>query len=42
MWLLDDPGAFFWPLWSIVFWGVGLAFHYWSVHDKDGESWIPR
>lgn len=27
----DDRGAYFWPVWSILGWGVGLAFHAWGV-----------
>jgi len=24
-------GGYFWPMWSLIGWGVGLAFHAWSV-----------
>jgi hypothetical protein len=24
---------FFWPLWSILGWGIGLAFHSWPVYS---------
>ncbi|AWS42545.1 2TM domain-containing protein [Streptosporangium sp. 'caverna'] len=34
VWRVYDPEHFFWPLWSIVFWGIGLAFHFWSVHSR--------
>ena len=27
VWWLFTPDRFFWPLWSIVAWGIGLAFH---------------
>ncbi|MDG4798316.1 2TM domain-containing protein [Micromonospora sp. WMMD1082] len=27
VWWLVTPDHFFWPLWSILVWGVGLAFH---------------
>jgi hypothetical protein len=27
VWWLYTPEHFFWPLWSIVGWAVGLAFH---------------
>ncbi|GAA1018628.1 hypothetical protein Aple_065710 [Acrocarpospora pleiomorpha] len=33
VWWIYNPDHFFWPLWSIVFWGIGLAFHYWSVYS---------
>jgi hypothetical protein len=26
-WALATPDLFFWPLWSIVFWGLALAYH---------------
>ncbi len=31
VWRLYDSDHFFWPMWSIVFWGIGLGFHYWAV-----------
>ena len=31
LWWLLTPEHFFWPLWSIVGWAVGLAFHAWAV-----------
>ncbi|GGK89207.1 hypothetical protein Sme01_49470 [Sphaerisporangium melleum] len=31
VWWAVDQEHFFWPLWSIVFWGIGLVFHYWGV-----------
>jgi hypothetical protein len=27
VWWTVTPDHFFWPVWSIVGWGVGLAFH---------------
>jgi hypothetical protein len=33
VWSLYDSGNHFWPIWSIVFWGIGLAFHAWSVYS---------
>nr|WP_204358858.1 2TM domain-containing protein [Streptosporangium sp. 'caverna'] len=33
VWRVYDPEHFFWPLWSIVFWGIGLAFHAWAVYS---------
>ncbi|GII59189.1 hypothetical protein Pth03_75780 [Planotetraspora thailandica] len=33
VWWVYDPDHFFWPLWSIVFWGIGLAFHFWGVYS---------
>jgi positive regulator of sigma E activity len=31
LWWILTPDLFFWPLWSIVGWGIGLGFHVWSV-----------
>jgi hypothetical protein len=25
-------GGYFWPAWAVLGWGVGLAFHAWSVY----------
>jgi 2TM domain-containing protein len=33
LWWLLTPEIFFWPLWSMVGWGIGLAFHFRSVHS---------
>ncbi|MBL7253208.1 2TM domain-containing protein [Paractinoplanes lichenicola] len=30
-WNYATPDIFFWPLWSIVFWGLGLAIHIWAA-----------
>ncbi|MFG2051489.1 2TM domain-containing protein [Micromonospora sp. NPDC048935] len=32
-WWLFTPDHFFWPLWSILGWGVGLFFHGWAVRS---------
>jgi hypothetical protein len=31
LWWFLSPRAFFWPLYLLVGWGVGLAFHAWAV-----------
>lgn len=35
--LVDDSAAYFWPMWPMLGWGIGLAFHgfgaYGSFHD---------
>lgn len=31
-WYYATPEQHFWPVWSIVGWGVGLAFHVWAVN----------
>jgi hypothetical protein len=30
-WYYATPELFFWPLWSIVGWGIGLGFHVWAA-----------
>lgn len=30
IWALSG-GGYFWPVWSILGWGIGLAFHGWGV-----------
>ncbi|MFC5748440.1 2TM domain-containing protein [Actinomadura rugatobispora] len=32
VWWLVTPEHFFWPLWSMIGWGVGLGFHAWAVY----------
>ncbi|WP_127507758.1 2TM domain-containing protein [Actinoplanes solisilvae] len=31
IWLLTMPGGFFWPMFPLAGWGIGLAFHIWDV-----------
>jgi len=31
LWWLLTPDLFFWPVYSLVGWGIGLAFHIWAV-----------
>ena len=31
IWGLVTPDIFFWPLWSIVGWGIGLGIHVWAA-----------
>lgn len=35
LWWLLTPDLFFWPLYSLVGWGIGLAFHVWAVRRHD-------
>jgi hypothetical protein len=34
VWWLFTPQRFFWPLYSLVAWGVGLAFHFRAVSSS--------
>ncbi|MDH4171169.1 MAG: 2TM domain-containing protein [Acidimicrobiia bacterium] len=31
IWALST-GGYFWPMWSIMGWGIGLAAHAWSIY----------
>ncbi|MEU8148158.1 2TM domain-containing protein [Nonomuraea sp. NPDC048901] len=33
VWFRYDSRSHFWPVWSIVVWGIGLGFHTWSVYS---------
>ena len=35
IWALSGRG-YFWPIWVIVFWGLGLAMHAWTVFGRGG------
>ncbi len=32
IWAISSPGVFFWPLFSIVGWGIGVVLHGWDVY----------
>ncbi|GIF45331.1 2TM domain-containing protein [Actinoplanes xinjiangensis] len=31
IWFLTTPGGFFWPMFPLFGWGIGIAFHAWDV-----------
>ncbi|MHB9858111.1 2TM domain-containing protein [Streptomyces sp. YIM S03343] len=33
LWRLLTPDHFFWPLWSILGWGIGLVAHIWAFRS---------
>ncbi len=43
IWAVDGRG-YFWPVWVIVPWGIGLGFHAWAVFGQkpNTESDIQR
>ncbi|MFK3979684.1 2TM domain-containing protein [Micromonospora sp. NPDC050397] len=41
VWWLFTPEHFFWPLWSIVAWGVGVSFHAWAVYSPPRRAIRP-
>lgn len=32
IWLLIDAGGFYWPMFPLLGWGIGLAFNAWDVY----------
>jgi hypothetical protein len=32
VWLLTSPGGFYWPVFPLLGWGIGLAFNVWDVY----------
>jgi hypothetical protein len=32
IWWLTSPGGFYWPLFPMLGWGIGLAFHGWDAY----------
>lgn len=36
IWAVSDHG-FFWPIWIIAFWGLGLAMQGWSAYGGAGD-----
>jgi hypothetical protein len=32
----SGPGSYFWPVWSIMGWGIGVAFHYFRAYHGNG------
>lgn len=41
IWLAGGQG-FFWPIFPIFFWGIGLCSHYMSAYRAPGVSWVDR
>lgn len=35
IWWATSPGAFFWPMFPILGWGIGLAFNVWDVYSPE-------
>ncbi len=31
IWGTTSPGDYFWPIWPMAGWGIGLAFHAWAT-----------
>jgi hypothetical protein len=33
IWLITTPGGFYWPVFPLLGWGIGLAFNVWDVYS---------
>lgn len=36
IWLFTDPGGYFWPMWVMGVWGIGLFFHARQYYNEHG------
>ena len=37
IWFATNPGGFFWPMFPLLGWGIGLVFNVWDVYSP--ERW---
>lgn len=44
IWAISSPGVFFWPLFPIVGWGIGVVLHGWDTYfgSEPDEAHIQR
>ncbi|MFI7542290.1 2TM domain-containing protein [Actinoplanes sp. NPDC049599] len=35
IWLVTNPGGFYWPVFPLFGWGIGVAFHIWDVYSPE-------
>ena len=35
LWYFTTPGGFYWPMFALFGWGIGVAFHLWDVHSPN-------
>jgi hypothetical protein len=38
IWWLTTPGGFYWPMFPMLGWGIGLVFHAWDVFVGSAPS----
>ena len=38
----SGPGSYFWPIWSMMGWGIALAFQYYNAYDGNRTSSTQR
>ena len=34
IWAVTNEGTYFWPMWPLLGWGIGLAMHAWDTFQK--------
>jgi 2TM domain len=34
VWAITNNGGYFWPIWPLLGWGIGLAAHWWSIYGQ--------
>jgi hypothetical protein len=37
-WFFTTPGGFYWPMFALFGWGIGVAFHLWDVYSPNTFS----
>lgn len=38
IWAVTNAGGFFWPVFFIVFWGIGVVMNGWDIYSEDVMS----
>ena len=38
VWIVTSQGGFFWPVFPIAFWGIGIVMNAWDVYHADDFS----
>lgn len=38
LWLLTTPGGFYWPVFPLLGWGIGVAFNIWDVYAPEPDD----
>jgi 2TM domain-containing protein len=38
IWLVTNPGGFYWPVFPLLGWGIGMVFHIWDVYGPSEPS----
>jgi uncharacterized membrane protein len=38
IWALTDDGGFFWPIFPLMGWGIGVVFNAWDAYGRDANE----